>query len=232
MSDDLDDRPWTEAQWERFMYKSEIRAARFEDLLETFRDDPNCDAMICREMGWETSDEPLDWPESAEDSSEEEGFLEHESAEFVSADAEDSDSDETVDLQFGRDKREIPGYALAFDWGLRVHNDLETFVSLLEEPEPDDPLLVAFSDCLVVAVKLAGGAAMHRAGDDDTLCANIVCCKRALAAANNVLQALETLREIQAAPREVVESLLTEGQAVRDAVTARIAELRSRVWWE
>ena len=48
-----DDRPWNEAKWERFMLASDVRSAKFGELLETLIDDPNCDEIIAREMGSE-----------------------------------------------------------------------------------------------------------------------------------------------------------------------------------
>jgi hypothetical protein len=51
--DEPDGRPWTEAQWERFMQQSDARSAKFGELLETLRDDPNCDGIIAHEMGWD-----------------------------------------------------------------------------------------------------------------------------------------------------------------------------------
>ena len=58
---EADERPWTEAQWEAFMKEGELRSARFSELFETLLDDPDRDAKISREMGW---DEP---PGSEED---------------------------------------------------------------------------------------------------------------------------------------------------------------------
>src|SRR5438874_11330204 len=48
-----DDRPWTEAQWEALMKRSDVRSAKFGELLETFMDHPDRDAIIDREMGWD-----------------------------------------------------------------------------------------------------------------------------------------------------------------------------------
>ena len=48
-----DDPPWTEDQWERFMQRSDVRSAKFGELLETLRDHPDRDEIIAREMGWD-----------------------------------------------------------------------------------------------------------------------------------------------------------------------------------
>src|SRR2546425_483984 len=122
-----DDRPWTEEQWERFMEKSDVRSAKFGELLETFIDHPDRDELIAHEMGW--------------------------------------DRDELGD-------------------------------------------------------------------DDDVLCGNIVCCKKSLAAANECLQGLQSLRARRAVPTKVLDPLIREGKEVRALVEQHIVELRSRVWWQ
>jgi hypothetical protein len=46
-----DHKPWTEEQWATYLRRSEFRAARFEELLETLRDAPDRDEQLMREMG-------------------------------------------------------------------------------------------------------------------------------------------------------------------------------------
>ena len=55
-----DDRPWDEERWEAFMRESDLRSARYGEILETVMDDPNRDRIIAREMGWEWLEEALD----------------------------------------------------------------------------------------------------------------------------------------------------------------------------
>jgi hypothetical protein len=49
------------------------------------------------------------------------------------------------------------------------------------EPEPDEPLVVAYGESFAVAAKLAVGHGMGY--DDDSICGNIVCCRKSLIAA-------------------------------------------------
>ena len=44
--------PWTEAQWEKMMRESDLKSARFGELLETLIDHPERDKIVAREMGW------------------------------------------------------------------------------------------------------------------------------------------------------------------------------------
>lgn len=226
-----DDRPWTEAEWERFMYESDVRNARYGDLLETFHDHPDCQEIVEREMGWdkiEISDELAGNHGGAQAEIEEE---DQERA-GLGLDAEDSEEAEEFD-----DRRnipgyaEVPGYAEAFDWALHVHEKLQPFVRLLKEPEPDDPLIVAYGQSMIVAAKIVGGDAMGR-HEETMLCANIACLKRALTAANNSLEALQSLRTGGDPPADVADDLLSEGHHVRELMESRNTELRARVWWE
>jgi hypothetical protein len=53
MSDEHDeDRPYTEAQWEALFRESDVKAAKFGELLETLHDEPDHELIIAREMGW------------------------------------------------------------------------------------------------------------------------------------------------------------------------------------
>jgi hypothetical protein len=113
---------------------------------------------------------------------------------------------------------------------VRVHKALERYLKGNEEPDPDDPLVVAFSDSLVVTAKIAGGHGMGY--DEEVLCGNIVCCKRSLEAAERSVAALEELAERGTVPTDTIQPLLEEGRMVRDLVQQHIAQLRSRVWWQ
>jgi hypothetical protein len=59
------EKPWNEEQWERFMKRSEARADRFGELLETLVDHPDRDKIIAREMGWKEDDEESDEGDTA-----------------------------------------------------------------------------------------------------------------------------------------------------------------------
>jgi hypothetical protein len=110
------------------------------------------------------------------------------------------------------------------------HSLRPEFESQSDELSELDELLIEALDCRVVSAKLAGGHGMGY--DEDSLCGNIVCCKRSLEAADNSLRALRELAARRPELRERIDPLLAEGQEVRQLVDDRIAELRGRVWWE
>ena len=114
-----------------------------------------------------------------------------------------------------------------YQWGLNVHEALKDYLDA-EDEEPDEDI-DRVSSCFQVAAKIAGGHGMGY--EDDVLCGNIVCNKRALAAADESLEALDSLEGRNVVDSETLKSLIAEGRNVRHLVDSRIAELRSRVWW-
>jgi hypothetical protein len=215
MNEEFDNTPWTEEQWEKFMERQDVRSAKYGELLETFMDDPNCDEIIAREMGW---DEPDDEDAEAD-------------VELMNAICEAALHDEEI-KEFMRRREEalhaMPAYSRSFALGLKVHDALKSYVEAEPEP-PDEDLITAFSESFIIAAKIARG---HGMGEEDrVLCGNIVCCKRSLSAANESLTALESLQARGKIPSEVITPLITECREVRSLVEQRIAELRSRVWW-
>src|SRR5687767_14907903 len=78
-----DERPYTEEQWEALFRQSDLKAAKFGELLETLHDQPDHELTIAREMGWTwlvealeeearkkgaaQTDNAQDQPESADD---------------------------------------------------------------------------------------------------------------------------------------------------------------------
>ena len=201
-----DGQPWTEAQWERFLRRSDVRSAKFGELLETFRDRPDRDDIIAREMGWDLDAEPP----------------------FDVPDPEEVDEDEVEDS--ARERRSglesIAAFVRAQAWGRRVREGcLEG-----EGEEGDEDLAEALGSGFLVAVKIAGGHGMGY--EDDSLCGNIVCCRRALEAAQRCIKALESLGARALVPAHTLAALMAEGREVEALVQERIRDLRSRVWWE
>jgi hypothetical protein len=212
--------PWGEEQWERFMKESDVRSARYGELLETLMDHPERDEIIAREMGWDRDDE-------VDDEAEDDWRAELNEA------MNDPLTDEELE-EYRRERGEVedvPAYARSFAWASRVFHSLRPeFESPLDEMSDVDELFIEALDCRVVAAKIAGGHGMGY--DEDSLCGNIVCCKRSLEAADNSLRALAELAELRPELRETIAPLLEEGRQVRQLVVDRIEELRSQVWWE
>ena len=216
MSDESGETPWTERQWEELMRQSEVRSARFAELFETLRNHPDRDELIDREMGWDRDDDgpAFELPSAVDLSLDEE-------LEFDEDDLPDGETDRS-------DPRDLPAFAAGFAWGRGVLELLKSAGEL--DPESDEIVARAIEGCLSVAAKIAAGNGMGE--DEQSICGNIVCCKRAAAFAEQGIEALQELSRRNCFPGETLERLVEEGQRVRSLVEARIAELRSRVWWE
>lgn len=213
-----DDRPWGEAEWERFLRVSDARSARFGELFETLIDHPDRDAILHREMGWGKEED------SAADDEDDV------TAETLSSLNDPPSEEEIEDIRRERDDLEqLPAYRQSFDWALRVFEVLNVELPKLGG-DLEDVLAQAVCDAQMVAAKIAGGHGMGY--EDESLCGNIVCCKRALEAAQRSLQSLSELSHRHPPLSDSLAPLLQEGQEIERLVQDRIAELRARVWWE
>jgi len=222
---EFDDRPWTEEQWEKLMRESEVRSAKFGELLETLADHPDRDAIIAHEMGW-------DRPERNQMDEEEIAEI---NAAMEEAAREVAESDVDLDDPRGLGSLDsVTAYKASYEWSLKVHNTLKPLFELEnekpeEEWDPDDDISRVLR-CFEIAAKIAGG---HGIGyDDDSICGNIVNCKKSLAAADESLEGLQAIRDRGPVSSETIDQLIEEGKRVRQLVADRIAELRSRVWWD
>ncbi len=228
--------PWTEAQWERFMEESDMRSARFGELLETFMEDPDRDRIVAREMGWTWLGEALDEEERLEEHLEAVGEPLPARDERVAACpfpeiADPPGMDPEIDARLQQqeeDLQQMPAYRRSFDFGLRAHDALQPYVT--EQHLPGDTILEAVTNSMIVATKIAGGHAMGY--HPDSLCGNIVRCRRGLEAAEKCLAAMHTLRENGDIPAEILEPLIAECEEVRTTVEHHIARMRSQVWWD
>jgi hypothetical protein len=205
---DEDEKPWTESQWEAFMKKADLRAARFGEILETVIDHPDRHAIISKEMGWDSDDaEPIEIPDLSPD----------EEAEIEQQMEEEDQALERIDA-----------YQKCMAAAGKVDKLLKPFLRLRKE-EPDDEIGEAFINPHIACAKISGGHAMGY--DDDVLCANIVNNKIALTAINRAQEALDSLRARKILPAKTIDSVLPSLKAAAKALKQRIKDLRSKVWW-
>src|SRR5437764_13374722 len=52
---------WDEYDWERFLQQQDHKTEQYMQLLEKYLDDPQCDQIIAREMGWTQLLDERDW---------------------------------------------------------------------------------------------------------------------------------------------------------------------------
>ncbi|MEX2142632.1 MAG: hypothetical protein WD894_25485 [Pirellulales bacterium] len=249
MFDPDDDRPMTEAQWEALFRKSDLKAAKYEELLETFRDEPDGQLIIAREMGWKRladaleeraaqngdsqvnhSSQPAetDPTDTLDDEETIDDWLEDA---FEDDDDDDNSSDCACAWDAERDQlNRIPAYRAARSLADRVGKALRP---LMEEECADEDLGRLLGEGYIsahqAAVKIAGGHAMGY--DEDVLCGNIVNNRISLDAMYRCQLAWAELQEQQIIARHIAEPLVAEMREVQKLIEERIAELRSHVWW-
>lgn len=219
MPEPADDRPMTEAEWERFMQESDARSARFGELFETLIDHPERDAIIAREMGWDRRESDPEFVDAM-----------NEAAEAALAEKSAGPLDNRGDPFDDEDGyQSLPAYQKAFEWGLRVHDVLEPRCEALRASHDLD-LEDAIGGSMTVGAKLASGYAMHDSEDMPGGC--IVKCRLGLEEAQKALAGLAAIAKSGLVPADQIESLIADGREVQQLVEAYLAELRSRVWWE
>ena len=245
MTDSEDDHPMTEAQWEALFRRSDAKAAKYEELLETLGDEPDGQLIIAREMGWKWLADALenDAQTGESHSSRASRMFESDQADAAADEEASGDSwledefDDEVDDTFeelDRDREQlnrIPAYRAARDLAGRasevLHPLMETEVDVGDEL--GQLLGEAFISAHQAAVKIAGGHAMGY--DDDVLCGNIVNNRISLESIGRCQRAWAELQQRQIVTPAVAEPLIAEMREVQTLIEERIAELRSRVWW-
>ncbi|HVX62993.1 MAG TPA: hypothetical protein VHC19_20395 [Pirellulales bacterium] len=221
MTDEFSEKPWTEQQWEDFLRQSEVRSARYGELFETLAEHPERDELIDREMGWDREPEEPEFE------------LSWEQGEYDDFDEEEVDELETEESQEEirqrrSELRELPAFSAARQWAMAAQRLLKDVGEL--DAEVDEIVARAHEGCLCAGAKIAAGYGMGE--EEQTLCGNIVCCKRAAAFAEQGIEALLELAECGCFSAAAVQPLIEQGRKVRSLIEDRIRELRSRVWWE
>jgi hypothetical protein len=222
------ERPWTEAQWEEFMKKSDLRAAMYQERLETEfnarqRGEEIDENAISEDMGWQEDYEPSD------DDGVDRPWLE-DAFEKLS-DPEFKDEIEREE----REEQEALEKILPYRRSIRLSRQIRHWLGpVLDRPfdESSDACRLLGTLCVgpdTCGAKIAGG---HGMGYDDLMIGgNIVNNRRgrdALVEARDALAELVEMQEIAADTAKKIAEQLEELIAQMDE---RIAELRKRITW-
>ena len=211
---------WDEDDWERFMQRADVRAAKYQELLETLLDHPDRDRIIAGEMGW---DKRLAGCGEQRDCSGCDKRFDCEIYDMLCLAAEPGhiggDPEADALISDFDDLQDIPAYARAHEFALHVQKALH---DALHGETADEEVGHAFTAAHMVAAKIAGG---HGIGyERDCLCGNIANCKRALC---NATRCAQTLAEMSLPKRDAAR-LLAAANEVCITLAGWIEELRSR----
>lgn len=210
-----DDEIWDEFKWEEFLKEQDKKVDRYMELFYRYRDDPNRDEIIAREMGWT-------WFLDEEETADEELFDEDDDVEEgeewkIAAGIEDK-SYEVDSFE------KSPLYQKAHVFAV---NALRFADQLPEKFRSDSSVVDFISNATIAGAKVAGATGI---GDDDLndIGCNIAYCKRGLSAANLAIAALNEMKEKRIVAGETYLRLVKEATEVRNAIAAHILELREK----
>ena len=200
--DALDREVWDEDDWEEFLTRQDVLAAKYQELFETLLDHPKRDEIIAREMHWNL-------PEGVVGGGGRNG-------------AQDGRATEDDGLSTISAYRTAQEYALAFDRSITAR--------LRDRAVLDEDACSAMQAAIAVPAAIAGGHGIGY--ERDSLCGNIACCKRAVANLDASLDGLLALRKRGALPPGEADVLLRKGRDLAAAIQQRIEDLRQQVWWQ
>jgi len=219
---------WDEHDWERFLQRADVRAAKFQELFETLLNHPDRDRIIAREMGWEHNQR--EWGCDTRDCASCDMRFDCEAYEMLRLMSEPESVEEDPDTESliacFEEVREIPAYRVANDFAGRLEDALRRHAPQSISNEEVRNILFAAQ---MAPAQIAGG---HGIGyDRDSLCGNIANCKRALHSFSGCLDSLHELQERQVLPPSTVNELRAAATSVATAIEHWIESLRARVWW-
>jgi hypothetical protein len=225
-----DDRPWNEEQWEQAMKESDLRAARFGELLETLLDHPDRDEIVAREMGWNDLADAIQEDKAGAGAAEVDHDEEADDGTGGSAEGRNSVFEEEDDHDI--ELKQIPAFVICEQVAEAVRELLLPFQKEERPLDEDaaDAIGQAFIGIHIACAKISGGHAMGY--DEDSLCGNIVNNKRALAGARQSIDGFTELQRLKVLDAETVQRILPMLQEAQAAIEARIEELRAKVWWD
>lgn len=233
------DKQWDEFDYEKFMRECDARTDKYAELLDKYKDDPERDRIVAREMGWDRPDlEP-----SAEIDSDAE--MSADPGEVISP-ADSSDSGDEDPFGPGESSELQPDPATeGVDWvraeGGEVTHPLvqrvlegsaalfQTYENLHLENTADEDLVSLLNEYQTTTAKLGGALDGLAYGRGLTEGAFIVAClKRALSHLHGAQAALEHVSAKAVLPTELVASLRTEFFAVREEILRLMQEFREQ----
>ncbi len=204
---------WDEFRWEEFMKKQDRRLDRYMELFYRFRDNPNRDDIIFREMGWKWMLDDGQAGEHDPDSDEVQEGEEWKAAAGV-------ENDESLELHY---YKHLPVYRRSHEFAIKAFHIAE---QLPDEVGKDSSVVDFVSGAMIASAKIAGGTGIGQ--DIEELGGNIAFCKRGLVSANLAIAALREISEKNIIGSSLYRELLDEATEVRNAIAVHIIELREK----
>jgi len=242
ITEDGESEEWDELRYEQFLRESDARTERYGRLLEKYKDNPDSERIIAREMGWTRLEVALDWQEQQKEQCPE-GERAKEPEDLQEETAEDDEFEEQLEeheFPPPDPKREGIDWVRDDDGDLshpirkRAHDALHALLDELKAtghfPEAQDEQLGDFvSGYMTVSAKLAGSlGGITRRDDFYDAVMVIAWLKRVLEILNNTIAAADAVTEKLFLPPPRLGYYRNELFAIREEILELIARLRGQ----
>jgi hypothetical protein len=237
ISQDGETREWDEVRYEQFLRESDALTERYGRLLEKYRDHPDSERIIAREMGWTWLEEALDWQEQETEQRQQQ---EKESEDLKANVDENEDEFEENDelpppdpmregIDWVRDDRGHISHPIQ----KRAHDALHALLDELKaarhfQQDRDEQLADFVSGFMTLSAKLAGALGGIARGDDFSEAAMVIAwLKRVLEILNKTIAAADAVSEKPFLPAERFAYYRNELFALREEILELMTQLRS-----
>jgi hypothetical protein len=234
---------WDELRYEQFLRESDARTERYGRLLEKYKDHPDSERIIAREMGWTWLEEALDRREQEKEQSQEQEKEKKNQDLQAEIPAEGEDDFEEIDddelpppdpmregIDWVRDDRGHISHPIQKRAHEALHALLEELKAAGHFPEAQDEQLGDFvSGYMTLGAKLAGALDGIARGDDFFEAAMVIAwLKRVLEILNETIAAADAVSEKRFLPAERFAYYRNELFAIREEILELMTQLRSR----
>lgn len=217
-----DEKPMDEFEWEGWMKKNDAMADTYQALFEKYKDDPDCDEKIAREMGWDhlLEDDGIErpWLDDVNASLDEPD--ENEEGEEWKTAAGIKDDNESDRPDFHND----PLYTIGFDFSLRV---LDWYKQVPESLHGDPDVRATIDHGMIPSAKIAGAGSFED-DDKDYTGMRLAVYKRGLESANKTVAALNAILEKKLLDARETKKMIADATELRNALALRIQEVREK----
>ena len=238
ITQDGETREWDEVRYEQFLRESDAATERYGRLLEKYKDHPDSERIIAREMGWTWLEQTLDRREQEKKQETEPQDLhadieEHDEEDFRE-EIEDDELPPPDPIREGIDWVRDDRGRISHPIQKRAHDALHALLEELKAaghfPEDKDEQLADFvNGFMTVSAKLAGALGGIARGDDFFEAAMVIAwLKRVLEILNKTLAVADMVNQKPFLPAERFAYYQNELFAIREKILELMTQLRSR----
>ena len=217
------------SRYEQFLRESDALTERYGRLLEKYKDHPDSERIIAREMGWRWLEEALDRQEQEKESEDLKANVDENEDEFEENDELPPPDPMRAGIDWVRDDRGHISHPIQ----KRAHDTLHALLEELKAaghfPEDRDEQLADFvSGFMTLSAKLAGALGGIARGADFSEAARVVAwLKRVPEILNKTIAAADAVSEKRFLPAERFAYYRNELFAIREEILELMTQLRS-----